>query len=130
MAPVFSKIKNETRVIHIQPLAPFKPRPGQACNGCGVCCLAAPCPLGMLLSGRSHGACQALRWDEHQHLYRCGALLRHEPADPGVLPRPLRFLSRPLSVLAQRWIATGTGCDSSLEVQQLHIADNPATPPE
>jgi hypothetical protein len=130
MPLVFFKTKNAAQVIHIQPLAPPKPRPGQACNGCGVCCLVAPCPLGMLLSGRRHGACQALRWDEGQHLYRCGALLQSAQGGQGVLPPSLRFLSRPLSALAQRWIAAGIGCDSDLEVSQRHIADNPATPPE
>lgn len=42
--------------------APAQPAMGQPCNGCGLCCLAEPCPLGMLVSGRRHGACVALRW--------------------------------------------------------------------
>jgi hypothetical protein len=49
-------------VIRIEPLAPVKPATGSPCNGCGVCCLAEPCPLGMLVSRRRHGRCSALRW--------------------------------------------------------------------
>ena len=36
--------------IHIHPQAPGKVPEGVACNGCGVCCLFEPCPLGVVLS--------------------------------------------------------------------------------
>jgi hypothetical protein len=85
------------RVVMIHPAAPPKPAEGAACNGCGVCCAAEPCPLGMLLSLRRHGACRLLAWHEGQ--YRCRAL--HGA------PRLLRPLVR-------RWIAAGAGCDSDL----------------
>jgi hypothetical protein len=66
----------------------------------------------MLLSGKRVGACSALRWDERQQLYRCGAL-----TDPvGVLPRGLRWLAGALRRLARRWIAAGIGCDAALSV--------------
>jgi hypothetical protein len=91
-------------VIHIHALAPAKPAMGAACNGCGVCCLSQPCPIGCLVSGRTRGACSALRWDEPARRYRCSL------ADP---KRPL------LARLAKRWIAAGRGCDSSAEVQLL-----------
>lgn len=100
-----------TRVIHIHPEAPPKPALGEPCNGCGVCCLAEPCPLGMLLSARRRGACAALRWDGAACRYVCGAV--SEPA--AVLPRLLQPLGRVaaplLARLARRWIAAGTGCD-------------------
>lgn len=100
------------QIIYLQPAAPLKPPEGAPCNGCGVCCLAEPCPLGMLLSGKRVGACSALRWDERQQLYRCGAL-----TDPvGVLPRGLRWLAGALRRLARRWIAAGIGCDAALSV--------------
>ena len=86
-------------MIRIHAKAPAKPRQGSACNGCGVCCLAEPCPLGMLLSGRRSGACSALRWSDDEGRYRCGAL---------TVP-----LLRPL---ASRWIAAGRGCDSDAEL--------------
>ena len=36
------------QVVHWHPEAPPKPPEGAPCNGCGLCCLAEPCPLGML----------------------------------------------------------------------------------
>lgn len=90
----------QQRVILIQPQAPPKPGFGAPCNGCGVCCLAEPCPVGMLLSLKRHGACVALRWDEAACRYVCGALL----AAPW-----------PVNKLMQRWIAAGAGCDADFE---------------
>jgi hypothetical protein len=87
-----------TTTIRIRPQAPDKPALGQACNGCGVCCMAEPCPLGALISLRRRGACKALRWDEGR--YRCGAARW-----PGLL-----------GALARRWIAAGRGCDSDAVV--------------
>jgi hypothetical protein len=96
------------RVILLQPEAPAKPAPGQACNGCGVCCTAEPCPLGQWLSRRRHGACTALVWHAGTARYRCSAL-----AEP---QRWLRWLPAPLArSLARRWIAAGRGCDSDYE---------------
>jgi hypothetical protein len=90
------------RVILLHPEAPPKPQPGAACNGCGVCCAAEPCPVGMLASLRLRGACRLLRWDTAASRYRCGAL-----AGP-----------RLWALLVRRWIAAGTGCDSSLVVER------------
>ena len=95
-------------MILLQPVAPPKPPEGEPCNGCGVCCAAEPCPLGMLLSRRRHGACRALSWDETQGLYRCGVL--DQPAR--WMPWMPRSLAR---TLARRWIAAGRGCDSDLQ---------------
>jgi hypothetical protein len=49
----------EQRIIYLQPAAPPKPAMGAACNGCGLCCLAEPCPLGIWVSRRRTGACKA-----------------------------------------------------------------------
>lgn len=107
--------------IHIQPLAARKPAAGAPCNGCGVCCLSEPCPLGMLLSGRRTGACEALRWEASLCQYRCGAVTDAAAVLRQRLPRGLRWLAPAgvplLGRLARRWIAAGQGCDSSLEVQ-------------
>lgn len=122
--------------------APAQPAMGQPCNGCGLCCLAEPCPLGMLVSRRRHGACVALRWlpgsaaegadgasgapagapaevagdapGQEGGRYVCGMV-----ADPaGVTGWRNRWLLRALARLARRWIAAGQGCDAP----PLHVA--------
>lgn len=106
-----------TPVILLHVEAPAKPRAGEACNGCGVCCNWQPCPLGMLVSRRRQGACVALVWEADAALYRCGMI--SAPADQ--LPRLLRplapVLTPLLARLARRWIASGIGCDSNLETE-------------
>ena len=97
------------RIIHLHPLAPAKPDPAQACNGCGVCCAAEPCPLGMWLSRRRSGACVALSWNATQQRYLCGALSEPKRWLPW-LPR------RWAAALTRRWIAAAKGCDSDLMV--------------
>lgn len=106
--------------IEIHPLAPPKPHEGEPCNGCGVCCLAEPCPLGILLSRKRCGACDALQWDNDRGLYRCGAISqplavvdRQFGAWPRWLRRPLASL---IGLLAPRWISRGSGCDSDLQI--------------
>lgn len=91
---------SRSRVIEIHADAPPKPAVGAACNGCGVCCLAEPCPLGAILSRRLKGACVALQWDGAR--YVCGALTARS--------------SGPVRWLVKRWISSGSGCDCSLEV--------------
>lgn len=101
------------RTILLHPAAPPKPAPGAACNGCGVCCAWQPCPLGMLISRRTTGACRALDWSAVDARYRCGVLAhprRH-------LPAGLRWLAPALARLARRWIAAGIGCDSTLTTE-------------
>ena len=90
-----------SHTIHIEPLAPVKPDFGKACNGCGVCCLAEPCPLGVLLSRSRSGPCKALVWEQQAQQYRCGAL---GPKANGLRAR-----------MVGRWIAAGSGCDCDLE---------------
>ena len=95
-------------VIHIETDAPTKPDEGAACNGCGVCCLAEPCPVGVLVSGRRRGACAALVWSAGDRRYHCGMLTEPERHLGAIGP----WLRGPM----RRWIAAGAGCDSNLEV--------------
>ena len=98
------------RTIQIHVHAPTKPAEGAPCNGCGLCCTAAPCPLGMWVSRRRQGACAALTWNERETLYRCGVV--DEPA------LWLPWLSAALAHrLALRWIGAAAGCDSDLQAQ-------------
>ena len=105
-------------VVWLQPAAPPKPAEGAPCNGCGLCCLAEPCPLGVLVSRRRRGACAALRWDEDAKRYLCGVVA--DPASVTGWQQP--WALRALAALARRWIAAGVGCDAQLQVQ-------PAEPP-
>lgn len=104
------------QIIHIHPDAPPKPDLGTPCNGCGVCCLTEPCPLGMLLSRRRTGACAALRWEAVQARYVCGAIT--DAARVWGVPWLPPFLARWLAWWARRWVAAGKGCDASLDVQR------------
>ena len=98
------------QVLHRQPQAPALPAPGAPCNGCGVCCLLEPCPLGVLVSLRRTGACKALIWESDGRRYRCGMVMAPER----FVPLGARLVAR----LARRWIAAGTGCDASLLVRE------------
>ena len=97
--------------------APAKPALGAPCNGCGLCCLAEPCPMGMLVSRRRTGACSALRWDDAGAHYRCGVLedAKALAAAPG---RWQRWRGRLWLRLSKRWIAAGVGCDADLQVEK------------
>jgi hypothetical protein len=101
-----------TQVIHVHPAAAAKPAVGEACNGCGVCCLAEPCPIGMLVTGRTTGACSALRWDDVEGVYRCGVLTEAVPERFPAMPTALLGLWQ---AMARRWIGAGKGCDCSLD---------------
>ena len=101
-------------VVWMRVEAPPKPALGAPCNGCGLCCLAEPCPLGMWVSRRRTGPCAALRYSEADQRYWCGMV-----ADPGSvtgLRHP--WAVRALSALARRWIAAGTGCDAQLQAEK------------
>lgn len=100
------------QVVFWQEQAPAKPAAGAPCNGCGLCCLAEPCPLGMLVSRRRKGACAALRWDEAARQYRCGVLM-----DAGRAAASGRWSGRLRLALARRWIAAGVGCDADLRAE-------------
>ena len=96
------------RVVMIHPDAPGYPGFGRSCNGCGLCCLAAPCPMGMLVTGKRKGPCDALVWSMSASEYRCGLILKPRDFVP-VLPERL------VRALVHRWIAAGAGCDAHLE---------------
>ncbi|RQO63176.1 hypothetical protein DBR47_00990 [Paucibacter sp. KBW04] len=97
------------QIIHIHPRAPAKPAVGAICNGCGICCLSEPCPIGMLISRKRQGQCQALRWSDASGRYVCGLLA--EPESAASWRRSLQAWLRPL---LRRWIAAGQGCDCEL----------------
>ena len=97
-------------MIHLHVDAPAKPAEGDACNGCGLCCAAEPCPLGVLVSRRRRGACRALQWSDSAGRYHCGLV----SAPASVLPWLPATLAPWVARLARRWIAAATGCDATL----------------
>lgn len=106
-------MKDERRLIWLQPEAASKPEFGMACNGCGVCCAAEPCPVARVFLWQFRGSCKALVWLAETQQYRCGLLL--EPARYlRILPR---FFQRSFRFLVRRWIAAGTACDSDAQAE-------------
>jgi hypothetical protein len=102
--------------LQIHPAAPAKPREGAPCNGCGVCCLAEPCPMSAVLTLRRHGPCQWLQWHTDSRTYRCGVLASTDPSSlPPQAPGWKRWGLQRLHRAARRWIAAGHGCDCSME---------------
>lgn len=104
------------RIVFLEPSAPAKPPEGAPCNGCGVCCLAEPCPAGVLLTRSLRGPCKVLRWDAASALYRCGLLEGERAEDVGPRSPVGAALGTAWRTIARRWIAAGRGCDCSLEV--------------
>jgi hypothetical protein len=93
--------------IALNAAAPAKPAVGAPCNGCGVCCAIAPCPLSRFLLGHRRGSCPALAWQEAERRYGCGLVMA-----PAVHLHWLPSALAPLAArLARRWIAAGSGCD-------------------
>lgn len=103
-------VAEQTLAVHVD--APPKPTVGAPCNGCGLCCLAEPCPLGMLVSRKRRGGCAALRWVDTESRYRCGMV-----SDAASVMGPRwRWLAPLTQRLARRWISAGSGCDADLAV--------------
>lgn len=101
------------RVIHLHLEAPEKPVQGATCNGCGVCCEAEPCPVGMLVSRRRQGACAALVWAHDEKRYLCGVV-----SEPQRYVK-LRWMAPWLGRAARRLIAAGQGCDCNLTAARV-----------
>ena len=104
-------------ILHLNDAAPTKPALGEPCNGCGVCCAYAPCPVGILISKRLTGACAALEWVDGESRYRCGVLVDPQKYT-GLQAGWMQTLTHRV---ATRMISAGSGCDCSLEVDtQAH----------
>jgi hypothetical protein len=103
----------EERRIVLHAAAPPKPTFGAACNGCGACCAAEPCPVSRYLLGHRAGSCPARTWRELEGRYFCGMV-----AAPATHLRWLPWrLQTAFGRLCQRWIAAGSGCDFEAEIE-------------
>ena len=105
---------NNAAEIVLHAAVPAKPAVGAPCNGCGVCCALAPCPLSRVLLGHRAGSCPALSWRGGEGRYVCG-LVATPAAHLRWLPRALAPLA---SRLARRWISAGSGCDCDAELEE------------
>jgi Fe-S-cluster-containing hydrogenase component 2 len=102
----------DTQVIHIHQSAPEKPKLGDSCNGCGVCCLAEPCPISLIMFMQRSGPCPAVVWQSHRNKYECGMVI-----SPSAQHRCIPVWADPLLIrLFKRWIAVGIGCDSRADI--------------
>lgn len=94
---------------------PRKPTEGDPCNGCGVCCVAIPCPTARDMGVATfYGPCPALEWENGRSW--CG-LVRHpsryivEAMDLG--PKAPFFDAIMGPMFAEALGGTGGGCDST-----------------
>lgn len=101
------------RRIELHALAPPKPEPDAACNGCGVCCALVPCPVAHVFLWQFRGACRALVWQAAGR-YACGMVLW---PDRHVRLIPARWRGWLGRFFASR-IAAGAGCDCAAEVDE------------
>ena len=108
-----SAASTDWQLVHVYPDAPPKPSEGAPCNGCGLCCLLEPCPLGVLVSRRWRSACAAVRWSAAEQRYLCGMLSDFG----GVTGLAQPWVVRALTAVARRSIAAGIGCDASFQIQ-------------
>lgn len=98
--------------IKIHASAPPKPALGAACNGCGMCCAALPCPVSRLLLRHRRGVCPALQWRDADRRYVCGMAVKPTSYLCWLPRRWNAFAGRRFA----RWIAIGSGCDFDAEV--------------
>jgi hypothetical protein len=113
-----------TQILMINRNAPRKPKLGDPCNGCGLCCAAETCPVGRIVFRQIQGPCPALIWDPTAKRYWCG-LVRAPSAYLIWLPKA--WAERLAPVFA-RWIAADEACDSSVEVLSDFPKDTVARP--
>ena len=93
-----------------------KPPYGESCNGCGECCKASTCELGMAVFEQNDGPCPGLEVEDG--LYRCGLLLH--PHRYAGLQAEIHGEGA-LKAAAALLIGTGIGCDCEMDGEP----DNP-----
>lgn len=96
--------------VELHPLSPEKPVYGAPCNGCGICCAAAPCPVAFVFLFQFRGKCRALLWQGDR--YVCGMVFSPDHYVKLITGRWRESGGR---FFASR-IASGAGCDSYAEI--------------
>ena len=90
-----------------------KPRHGQPCNSCGLCCVATLCPLGRSVFNRTTGPCPALSYKDGRS--QCGLIVQ-----PMTFAR-VRALTHGVAKVAAAavlLIGAGLGCDARFNGEQ------------
>lgn len=95
-----------------------KPRHGEPCNNCGLCCLNEPCMLGQLVLKQEDGACQALEIAPRGG-YACGLVAHPERYAP---VRTAAAGAAAMRNAARVLIGSGIGCDAQLEGEPASAA--------
>jgi hypothetical protein len=91
--------------------APNKPKRGEPCNGCGYCCAAEVCEVGLALCGPETPApCPLMEFDGAA--FRCGAVRLADEMSPAH------------GVLLRLKMGIGVGCDAN----DFAPTPGPATP--
>ncbi len=85
---------------------PRKPAEGQSCNGCGLCCAIALCPLAVELLEAAKAPCPAMEFAEGR--FWCGLARR-----PSRYLGTPRFSDRLLGPMIRTALDIGEGCDAS-----------------
>jgi len=107
-------IAPQQQTIELDAQAPSKPVLGAPCNGCGICCAAAPCPVAILFLFQRKGRCRALLWQVENARYVCGMVVQPD------------YFSRVIPTFSRQWagaffasrISAGTGCDADIEISE------------
>jgi hypothetical protein len=91
---------------------PQKPKYGEPCNGCGICCNVKPCPAAEEFLGATSGRCPALEYDGTR--FWCGMFRR-----PSYYASGRTYQSQAIDKVLRPMIAQFTGvntyCDALLQ---------------
>jgi hypothetical protein len=97
-----------------------KPRHGDACNRCGVCCYMTLCELGRHVFNRpgnpAYGPCPALQRRDQNGDFECGVAANPGKYFPAAEADPLKYRAA-----ASEIIFAGVGCDARINGEPRNL---------
>lgn len=110
---------------------PLKPKEGDACNGCGLCCIAERCSFSELMFGDKPEPCPALVWGDFPTRAYCGLVVEPDQyvdraISVGLLPSKIEGVildGTALSMFVELMLGVGRGCDASDDDYILELQD-------
>ena len=101
-----------------------KPKFGEACNRCGLCCMLQLCEAALLIFGTENdeGPCPALEWDSEQTA--CGLIrspAKHTKLNWGTAAEREVINDRFIGPLIEKSLGIGAGCGMDDEYPVLGI---------